>query len=76
MKTNLHRIVGDLKINSIYHCSVCGNNSIGTTGYFNLNAYGLKDAIDKLSFIEQRSPDMPIGWSYNGEYKCEECNKE
>jgi len=67
------RIVGTLKILSVYECSNCGVQELGTTSSADVDCHNPADLAFHLTGLVQRSHDMPYGWSYCGKFLCPKC---
>ena len=67
---NVARIKGTLKVLPIYVCSLCQRHAHGSTMRIEIDGYTASDLPDIIRNEELTSAYMPIGWSYCGNFKC------
>jgi DNA-directed RNA polymerase subunit RPC12/RpoP len=75
--THVNRIKAELKFNTIYVCSKCGAQAVGTTVTTSFDGCSSATTDDLKSYITnypQRAGQMPVGWgSYGGsDFRCPE----
>lgn len=58
---------------SVYVCAVCGARQAGEYSRAEFYVYSPDDLQTVASEIRQTSHDMPIGWSFSGQFKCPNC---
>lgn len=82
MKTEICRLVGDLKLQRIYTCAGCGTFRAGTTERLHVDCSNAAELADILSRGQLSGHHMPVGWAsyYGGAkgdiYVCPPCNEK
>lgn len=65
---------GTIRFLPIFCCHVCHREQAGTQARVEIMVWSFEDINSILEREELRSRDMPVGWSYNGKFKCGDCN--
>lgn len=69
----LIRIVADIRYITLYECTICGATQRGDTVSTTFDGHSVEQLTAFMNGQQQRSHDMPVGWSYNGKFKCPCC---
>ncbi len=67
------RFIGDIQFVPLYTCCLCGLEQTGSTRRISVGSVASIDT--HIRHLRNDSYHMPIGWSYNGEFKCPDCLK-
>ena len=71
----IDRLTADVKFRTVYVCGLCGKTGVGDMVSAKVdagNADELKNEVEALA-NNQRSHDMPVGWSFCDVFKCPDC---
>jgi hypothetical protein len=74
--TEFNQLEATVKFNTVYVCACCGKRQVGTTVRMTYRGRGPDDLSSHLKRHRQSSADMPVGWSFDGKFKCAICCKE
>lgn len=68
-----NQIKASIQTNTVYVCSCCGKRQVGDTVSLTYRGQGPSDLQAFLRNFQQKSRDMPVGWSFDGQFKCAKC---